>query len=279
MTSVNVDRKFAELTERERLVPVANELSRKLSAIFQMSDENFQPIDHEPKLLLACMPKSGSTWMTTLLEETLNLAPIRCYLEPDRNEQEIDSLALFQSWGRRALFVQQHIRYSRTLMRLCRGFSTKVVVLTRRLDDVVVSLCDHILSESPVFAMSYMEAKWFNRKSQKEQFDFLIDHTMPWYFNFFVGWQRAIRNDKEHIIQVCYEDLIRDTASCIERVATFYGASVANLLSQQLDKRNATRYNQGRAGRGKEVLTTAQRARLRRLANHYPDCDFKSVGL
>lgn len=272
-------RRFVGLTERERLIPAANHLSAKLWEAVHLDDANYKPLDDQPKLLLACMPKSGSTWLTSVLEERLALAPLRGYLEADRNEQEIDPTVMFQAWGRRVLFVQQHVRYSRILLQICRAFSTKIVVLTRRLDDVVVSLRDHVEGESPEVSMFYTESNWFKEKSQSKQLDFIIDHAMPWYFNFFLGWQRAVEEYRGQILMVSYEDLIRDPVSTVERIASFYGTPLQGLTLSDVDKKDGVRFNQGRVGRGKEVLTVKQQARLRKLAGYYPECNFESVGL
>lgn len=271
--------RYVGLTERERLIPAANHLSSKLWEAIHLDDENYKPIDDEAKLLLACMPKSGSTWLTSILEEKLALAPKRLYLEADRNEQELDANAMFQSWGQKTLFVQQHVRYSRILMRVCRAFSTKVVVLTRRLDDVVVSLRDHIESESPEVSMFYTESNWFKGKSESEQFDFIIDHAMPWYFNFFLGWERAASENPEQILMVRYEDLIGNPVTVVETIAGFYGAELQGLTLQELDKRDGTRFNQGRVGRGKELLSRKQLTRLKKLSSYYPESDFAAIGI
>jgi LPS sulfotransferase NodH len=270
---------LTDATEREHLVQAAHHLSTRLRQAIRSIDSEFKPIDEVPKLLLACMPKSGSTWLTSVLQEKLSLSPMRCYLEADRNEQEIDTSVLFQSWGQRVLFVQQHVRHSRILQRICRVFSTKIVVLTRRLDDVVVSLRDHIVRESPEMSMFYAESDGFKRKSASEQCDFIIDHAMPWYFNFYLGWQRAAQEDPAQILLLRYEDMVGDPVAAVERVADFYGMKLQGVALPDVERRDGTRFNQGRVGRGREILSTEQLMRLRKLASYYPECDFESVGL
>ncbi len=264
--------------EREQLIWAAGQMGAKLNQAVHADEKDLNPIDETPKLLLACMPKSGSTWLTLVLEEKLALPPNRCYLEADRNEQEIDITVLFQSWGKRMLFIQQHIRYSKILLRICRAFSVKIVVLTRRLDDVVVSLRDHMGKESPELSMAYMEPDWFQNISPVGQFDFIIDHIMPWYFNFFVGWQRAMRSYSDVILQVRYEEMIKEPEKCVERIASFYGTPVQGLILSN-DKKADARFNQGRVGRGMEMLSGQQQARLRKLASYYPGCNFEAVGI
>jgi LPS sulfotransferase NodH len=270
---------FTETSEREKLVQAAHHLSIRLRQAIRSIDSEFKPIDEVPKLLLACMPKSGSTWLTSVLQKKLALSPMRCYLEADRNEQEIDTSVFFQSWGQRVLFVQQHVRHSRILQRICRVFSTKIVVLTRRLDDVVVSLRDHIERESPEMSMFYAESDSFKRKSESQQCDFIIDHAIPWYFNFYLGWQRAAQGNPAQILMVRYEDMVGDPIATVKRVAAFYGMELQGLALPDVDRKDGARFNQGRVGRGQEILSTEQLMRLRKLASYYPECDFESVGL
>ena len=273
-------RALAQRTDHERLVPAAREMNALVHRLTHQPDESFQALDDTPKLLLACMPKSGSTWMTHVLEETLGLTPMRGYLEADRNEQEIDPMALFQSWGQKTLFVQQHVRYSRILLKLCRAFSTRVVVLTRRLDDVVVSLRDHVERESAEFAMFYTETSWFTALTRQRQFDLIVDHAMPWYLNFYVGWMRAIPLHPSRILHVTYEELLQDSAACVARIREFHGADGSQALPEDLDRREGTRFNQGRIGRGREELTAEQHARLRDLAAPYRGVvDLSALGL
>ena len=273
-------RTLAGRTDRERILPIAAEMTATVQRLTHQPDQSFVPLDDAPKLLLACMPKSGSTWLTNVLEDTLGLPARRCYLEADRNEQELDAIALFQSWGQRTLFVQQHIRYSRITLGLCRAFSTKIVVLTRRLDDVVVSLRDHVERESPECSMFYTETEWFAARTPEAQLDFIIDHAMPWYLNFFVGWHRALGEHPADILHVRYEDLLGNSAACVDRIARFYGTSTVRPGAVDLDRRVGTRFNQGRIGRGRELLSAQQQARLRQLAAPYEGVvDLGTVGL
>jgi hypothetical protein len=225
------------------------------------------------------MPKSGSTWLTAVLESSLGLNTARCYLEADRNEQEIDPTIMFQSWGKKTLFVQQHVRFSKILLKICAAFSTKIVVLTRRLEDVVISLRDHINNESSEFSMFYMENEWIKALSPSEQIDFIIDHAMPWYINFYLGWSQAEKEYKDQILMVRYENIVNDSAKIIFDISKFYGQSIKFDLSALEIKKENLRFNKGRVGRGKEVLTKNQHKRLMNLRDYYPGVDFEAIGL
>jgi len=235
-------------------------------------------LDKAPKALIACMPKSGSTWFTMLLEQSLGIPAVRSYLQPDRNEQEIDSLELFQSLGREVLFVQQHVKASETLLRLCRSFSVKIVFLTRCIDDAIVSFRDHLESESTVASMFYMEDDWFRCLSKNHQFDFLVDHCVPWYLNFVVGWVRAQQLHPDMVFHLRYEELIKNPSSSLTEVLRFLGRS-GQMDATIFEKSSGTRFNQGRVGRGKEELSDFQLQRIKALAVYYGQVDLSSIGL
>ncbi len=249
-----------------------------LSSALHCAEKDVPILDAAPKLLLACMPKSGSTWLTSLLESHLNLPATRCYLEADRNEQELDPLVLFQSLGKPMLFGQQHLRASTTALRLCRAFSIKVVVLTRSIDDAVVSFFDHLHQESPVASMFYMEREWFQQLDREQALDFLIDHAVPWYLNFIMGWARARESNPDRILPIRYEDLIRKPESTLEMIFRFYGAAT-EMDVIKIEVKNGLRFNQGRVGRGKEVLSERQRERIGILSSYYPKADLIAAGL
>lgn len=234
--------------------------------------------DNVPKVLIACMPKSGSTWFTSLMERGFGLPSMRCYFQPDRNEQEIDTLALFQSLGKEVIFVQQHVRASETMLRLCHAFSVKIIYLTRHIDDAIVSFRDHLENESTVAPMFYMEPEWFSSLSKTRQMDFLIDHCVPWYLNFSVGWIRARQFAPEAIFPIQYEKLVSDPSKVIGEISQFLGRP-CHIDPAFLEQRNGIRFNKGRVGRGKEELSEFQQQRIRALAAYYDQVDLSSIGL
>ena len=255
--------------EQSRLQRYANELSEHLGRILGSPDHDAPPIDAIPKLMLACVPKSGSTWLTRLLEAGLQIASTRCYLAPDRNEQEIDPVVLWQTRGKPVLYVQQHVRASVTTLRLCRAFGVKIIVLTRSLEDAAVSFRDHILRESAVAPMFYMEREWFTALDPRTQLDFIIDHCLPWYVNFVVGWSRARNAYPNDILALSYESLVSDPHAALASIGRFYGRDLV-LDANAADLKDGVRFNQGRIGRGREELTAEQRKRIRRLVDYYP---------
>lgn len=264
--------------QQELLATATHLLTSTLQGVMGCRQNENCVIDGADKVLIACMPKSGSTWFTTLLERGLGLVSLRCYLQPDRNEQEIDALALFQSLGKEVLFVQQHVRASETTLQLCNAFSVKVIFLTRHIDDAVVSFRDHLENESTIAPMFYMEHEWFRDLTKTRQIDFLIDHCVPWYLNFSVSWIRAWQSNPEAILPVQYERLISEPSVVFFEISQFLGRKL-RIEPELFETRSDVRFNQGRVGRGKEELNELQQQRIRALATYYDQVDLSSIGL
>ncbi len=263
---------------RKPVTDATNLLSATLLDMMRNERLEGRIFDTAPKVLIACMPKSGSTWFTAILERGLGLPLMRGYAQPDRNEQEFDTLALFQSMGREVIFAQQHVRASSTTLRLCRAFSVKAICLTRHIDDAIVSFRDHLENESTVASMFYMEPEWFRRLPRVRQLDFLIDHCLPWYLNFSVGWFRAAQSAPDMILPVQYEQLVSDPPAVVDQVSKFLGRPLG-IDAPSLQLHDGVRFNQGRVGRGKEELTSEQRQRITSLAGYYDQIDLSLIGL
>ena len=79
-----------------------------------------------------------------------------------------------------------------------------------------------------------------------------------------------------------YEDLIKDGGSAVNDILNFYGLGAAiSAIEQALAgaRGSGSRFNQGIQGRGDCELDDEQKARIDRLARHYPATDFSVIGL
>ena len=107
-------------------------------------------------ILIACMPKSGSTFLSDVIGQCPGFR--RAILTPSagRREQEIDE-QLLRKLGKVSYVAQHHVRNSEWTSEMCNAYGVAPIVLVRSLQDVVVSLRDHMRRESAVFPQFFAD--------------------------------------------------------------------------------------------------------------------------
>ena len=226
-------------------------------------------------VLVACMPKSGSSLLIRMVEELPGLRRVALVRGHDRRENELalDTLVANHDtdW-----VAQAHVRHSTATARMIRTFSLLPVVQTRDLADVCVSLHDHLLKIATVNPIAYVPDA-YKDWPEARRLEFVVDTFMPWYLNFFLSWSQV-----DGTVRVGYAELLRDPLSQLRRVAGAAGidAAAAELdgaceraLNAAIPTRN--RIVEGRGSR----LPPAARRQLLRLADYYAGHDLSSIGL
>lgn len=234
------------------------------------------------RLLIACLPKSGSTFSSRLLERLTGYKPTAMVYAYERSEQEFYWPKFVLSYGDDALYIQQHLRCTESTLAAIKSLNITTIVQTRNIYDVVVSLRDHLASGDFDASMAYVDER-FLKMSFEAQIDFIIDLMIPWYINFLVSWQEACRQGL-NVFWLRYEKLVSNPQDLLTDLANFAGhpewvAGGKVQLALQNTREVQTRFNKGVVGRGIDCLKPHQKDRIRRLANHYPDTDFRLVGL
>ncbi len=227
------------------------------------------------RVLIACMPKSGSTFMTQLLRHYFDF-PVR-YLVTDygKSEQELSWAKLAPAMDSDTLFVHQHVRASENTLKIIRLFNIRTIVMTRNLLDAVVSFRDHIVRESVDNPMAYVDQhflKWDDRR----QYEFVIDMILPWYFNFLGTWIAARERSDLSLLWLNYADWINEPAETLRKIDAFCGLNHPKAEADQAVARalqDPIRLNIGKSGRGRELLDDDLQARVRHLMSYYPDCE------
>ena len=228
------------------------------------------------KILIACLPKSGSTYLCMLIGNLPGFS-IKSYV-PDygRREQEICETVMARQPDAPHEVAQHHVRCSDHTLNLLQKFGVKPIVLVRNLYDASVSEADHLVNESPVGPTAYFDEHIANLPLQ-DRINAALDLAAPWAINFYVSWWRA-RPDAI----VTYEDLIlggpeRQTSYLqsigIDTNLDEVTAAAAKIKSMQ------TRFNVGKAGRGSASVDASRRRQVERMSSYYPDVDFSPLGI
>lgn len=231
-------------------------------------------------LFVACMPKSGSTFLTNALVALTQYANTFLTYAFLHNEQELYLPNLVRQ-ARDNTVTQQHCRATAANVQLMNGFGIRPVVLVRDVHDVVLSLRDFYDKGA---VRESLHADPWAALDPDEKADFVIDAMLPWYLQFYVSWVRAAEDGRIEVHWQTYEDMIADKPAALAGIAAFYGlgktadeiaAAVANVEGAKA----RTRFNKGVPGRGAAELTPAQKDRIARLAGYYRGVDLSPIGL
>ena len=199
----------------------------------------------------------------------------------DRREQEIDVRRMLEFPQVDLFSIQQHCRLSAPTRDFIKKFRVQVILQGRNLWDCLVSLRDHFLRESTVTPVCYVDDA-FSGQLPDRQLDSVIDLAVPWFLNFYASWFAGRQAGEVDFLWIDYESLCRDTAGQLRRIVNYLGLSRSD---EEINAalRNAvgaaTRLNVGRAGRGAEMLTQAQKDRIAHLRSYYSQVDFSPIGL
>ena len=205
-------------------------------------------------VLLACQPKSGSTFLSNYLSKMGGGRPYSFVPGLGRREQELSELRLIPGKARRNIFLigQHHVRCSDETLRLVDRFGISVIVLRRNLFDAVASIRDHVRREDHVAPMIYL-SKEMVRLPDDELEVALARFAIPWYLNFHMSWRGY-----DKAVQVDYEDIRSDALGTANRVLQAIGLSSSNTIVDAREVMTSSRYNVGVSGRGAEIAPEAR---------------------
>lgn len=237
-----------------------------------------------PHILIACMPKSASSFLVTCVNALPCMRrtiwtprPTALTLSSSRREQELDVIRLMQN-HHRAYAAQNHIRFTPETDILLQKYGVTPVALTRNLFDVVASLRDHIRRESHQFPMAWLDESHSTFPDDKLE-EMIAELVMPWYIQFFVSW-----NHCKNVLWVSYDEVRQAPEDVLARITRH-----ANVDSTKSEIENAvnvarstkttkTRVNYSMSGRGDEISASA-RDHINKLTRHYPSIDFRPIGI
>lgn len=218
-------------------------------------------------ILLACMPKSGSTFLTDLIGQLPGFHQAALIPIAGRREQELDEVCLQKADGLDYI-AQVHVRHSDWTEDLCGDYGLTPIVLVRNLFDVVVSLRDHVRNESTSWPVFFAEPH--HGKMDDQALELMIARlALPWYVNFYMGWRRA-----PDVLMLDYDELVTAPGKVVRDVLAFADAKVCDedidaVVTNVLGV-NESRFNVGVAGRGRGLHPETVRAVLD-LIEPYPE--------
>ncbi|MDB5551395.1 MAG: hypothetical protein JWL86_1379 [Rhizobium sp.] len=245
-------------------------------------------------ILLACAPKSASTFIETALRKALDLPTVSLFtttmsgfagsmLGANLREQEVDELALIRNGLNGAGYVaQHHTRCTPYLAQMLSTYNVTPIVTHRNLFDTIVSLDDMVMAyrtggarDGELYFSDGLPAN-YGGLDREDRLTILAQRNTAWFIQFFVSWKKCERAGLTKPLWISYEkDFLGDKALLAARVSRHLGpefADPAKLAEAFEDKRDADarRFNKGVAGRGREMPESVRQIILK-TASYYRD--------
>jgi len=231
---------------------------------------------------LVCAPKSGSTWLTRILQDTLKWDSVKLVPSFGNREQEVDlSPLLAKGITGNLLTPHLHCRYSEYTHEIIDNLDTKVILQVRDIFDTLISFYDHIEKEGPTFPSGYMNQESWDALSEFQRWSYLTDLVIPWYFNFYCSWLCSPLYKDGRVKLITYNELRNHTVDTVSDVLKFCEEPTDSIRIQKtLDKlkKKNTRQNKGIVGRG-DSLPQELKDRIKSFTQYYPTVDFTPMGL
>jgi len=251
-------------------------------ATFRDFNTHLDPAACARTLMIACIPKTGSTFLHSVLVEAADvIGPKLCLSYA--NEENMLSPEFTCSLYHVDKIAQEHIRATPHNLAVVQGFDMQVVVLVRNIFDSLVSMRDMLLSDTrgSVVALFQDDLAAMDSESQLEA---VITKWAHWQLDFYTSWVRAERNGRVNATFWSYEDLMADKVSSVSRICRENGFDIpqeriAAVVSDVDGDAEKSRRNVGVSGRGQGLLSDRQIDWIRSLTKFYPDIDFAPLGL
>ena len=234
-------------------------------------------------VVIAALPKSGSTLLWRLLEKITGYHRFHLCVDTGSNEQVIDR-SVIPAFLSVDTLTRQHLRASEENLELLSLLDARVIVLARDMCDMVISLYDFI-NNGHIRSPALIVTSDFYEMDERMKLDYLIELSIPWYLHMYVSWLEAEKAGFPMKL-VSYEALMSDPNRAVTECLEFSGISVGQaavekaLAAAQSDSfRTGTRYNKGVIGRGRELLSSEQQAKIKSFGRFFPGYDLSLIGL
>ena len=249
------------------------------SYIRQVASSSILPFIYPHHILIACFPKSGSTFTTNVLHEMTRFK-VHTLHHDACAEQNLNKRRLGH-YSRRNLILHQHLPGTDGNLGLLKKYGFKNIILLRNIFDVCPSLFDHLHKEDLNQWHCHL-TKDFYQHSDETKMNIIVDLIIPWYFKFYVSWHYAEQTGKADVLWITYEEMVQDKRLYFSKILNYCGVKFDETCLDKITnvpRDSSSRYNKGVVGRGKAMLSGAQQERIRRMASYYPEVDFTRIGI
>jgi|GEM_PF-714412 len=209
------------------------------------------------RIMLACAPKSGSTYAANVLARYFGIRFGNSELHEMQWEAEQNlNRALLNELGSGSYLLQMHLKPYPLNFKLMHEFGIDLTLQWRNLADMIVSLDEHIGEFGEQQPLCYIQDQaGFLALSAQGRYQYLIRNALHWYLGFYLAWR------KEQRVFGVYERMVENPpAYFAETIARLAGNVDTARLTEILDTPSGfTRLNVGRPGRSVELFSKETR--------------------
>jgi putative transferase (TIGR04331 family) len=239
LSSLNLDAKQKRIDEKNvhTLKSTFDTYFRFLSSYYQRMEMKFRQHtnDYPHRLvLIAALPKSGSSWMESLIFAIPQYRKLRRYDPKDQLRLHILDAVLLENLPTHGNFViKTHIEAQPEGVAALRHNKVPTIIMVRDLRDQCVSHFHHVL-EDP----KHKYHDLYKRMEPEEAFSQFLSNNLIGYATWIRNWQAVVREDDGFFLFVRYENLQRDVKSEFSRVLEYIDVGLddqsVNMLIEQV---------------------------------------------
>jgi len=237
-------------------------------------------LPRQPTLIIASMPKSGSTFLCAALAEATGYR--RVFLgEHFMSTQDLNEAAVLDNLSTPCV-VHQHFEANQPNLLLMQRYKLRAVFQYRRIDDIFVSILDKLNSD-PWLTPSLAAGKEFLALPKSDQLDQAIALIGPRFLQLYAGWWTALQKGWVDGYMISYEEMVQDKAGAVSSLLDFFNAprSASQIEDAigRVEGASGTRRNVGVTGRGVSYFEDKHYRALAEMAAPFGWVDFRPIGL
>ena len=250
--------------------------------LVHLKDFHFQHSGNDkPIIVVAAAPRTGSTFLSIVLQEVTKLHRFRLSSGYATNEHDLylPALCIVNDSG---CISQMHMKGSFHNASLINSFKIKQIILVRNIYDIVASLFDDLRKKEETpgyhtgengYSFLWLDSATKNMNDEN-LIDMIIDLAIPWYVNFYVSWYRLAEQNIVNPIWVNYEDMMNDKNNTIISILNFIDFPFNGEINSTILNEKYSTYNKGGSGRGNILLSDERKRKIIEKFSYYEDVNF-----
>lgn len=249
------------------------------------------------RILVASAPKTGSTFLSSAMATTYNLARASLTLLSAMiyghsafggalREHDVDELALISnSFIPNGYMAHHHMICTPFLGKQLNLYGVLPVITKRNVFDTLVSLDDHTRKYHTGTPNAYLSSglpdSWFSMEFD-DRMNMLLDIYLPWFMRYYSTWTLCEAAGDINPLWISYEtDILGDKTKLAEKLASKLRMPESGVprLAEELGKVNPVtqHFNKGISGRG-AAITGKNREKIEDFFHRFRDvCDFSDI--